>query len=105
MVLGQFAAAFQPGVDLCTLLFADRATAAKADKTVVFTTDIAEFIGFHRFADKRFEEVVHSLAFDTFAVGEIDLEAELLELIDTEFLAQATRTIGDRKSTRLNSSH
>src|SRR3546814_18428164 len=80
-------------------------TLFRSDKTVVFTTDIAEFIGFHRFADKRFEEVVHSLAFDTFAVGEIDLEAELLELIDTEFLAQATRTIGDRKSTRLNSSH
>ena len=94
VVLSKLAAAFQPGIDLGALLFGDRTTARQADETVVFTADITKLVGFHRLADECFEEVIHGLAFDTFAIGEIDLEAQLLELIDTEFLAQATRTIG-----------
>jgi len=40
------------------------------------------------------EEIVHGLGVHAFAIGQVDLEAEFLEFVDTELLAQATRTVG-----------
>src|SRR5690606_28926584 len=92
--ISQFATALEPGFDQAALLFTDRATLAEADETVVFTADVAQAVGL--------DCVLHELLDETVQLGvrqavlEIQgqFETQLLKLVDTEFLAQTTGTVG-----------
>src|SRR5690606_4476672 len=91
---GQFAASLEPGFHLGALLGADRAAAAQADITEIIGTDEAQAVGLDGLGEEIFHcRVALGLA-EVLAVIQMHFEAQFLEFVDAEFLAQAAGSGG-----------
>ncbi|SPO54229.1 protein of unknown function [Pseudomonas sp. JV551A1] len=91
--LGQFATAFEPGFNGCTLFFADRAAFDRAHQAEIVTAYIVQAIGVHGFCQERVEESIDCLVVQIFLEFQVQLEAQFLKLVDTQLLAQTTGAV------------
>lgn len=78
--VGQFAAAFEPGFDSGTLLFADRATLGRAHQTEVITANVIEAVGIHGFSQEGVEEGIDGFVGQVFLETQVQFETQLLAL-------------------------
>src|SRR5690606_13915515 len=89
---GQVAVALEPGFDLGTLLGGHRTTATQADVTEFVGANEAQAVGLDGLVQKIVHGGVALGIADAVAVVQLHFEAQFLEFVDAEFLAQAARS-------------